>query len=94
MKYAFIRAHRKIWPAQELCRILAEIARSGYYAWTRGRRRVGKHQRLHAAMHQVFVQSRRTYGSPRVHRELVAQGYLSPEAFEAAMVHTNFERAH
>jgi putative transposase len=74
VKYAFIRAHRRIWPAQELCRIL-EIARSGYYAWSKGRRHVGKHQRLHGAMHQVFLQSRRTYGSPRVHRELLAQGY-------------------
>ena len=74
MKYAFIRAHRRIWPQRLLCGML-EVARSGYYAWTRRRRRQEKHRRLHAAMHRIFLESRRTYGSPRLHRELLAQGY-------------------
>jgi putative transposase len=77
VKYAFIRSHRRIWPAQVLCRIL-QVARSGYYAWTvkrRRSRRRDKRARMYSAMRRVFLESRRTYGSPRVHKELLAQGY-------------------
>lgn len=53
------------------------VSRSGYYAW-RGR---GKSHRAQANHHLIFEmrvihrECRRVYGSPRMHRELVARGY-------------------
>jgi putative transposase len=73
VKYAFIQSHRKIWPVELLCRML-EITRSGYYAWTKRPAKVGKRQRILPVLHRVFLESRRTYGSPRVHRELLSRG--------------------
>jgi hypothetical protein len=35
-KYAFIAAHASIYPVSVICRVLG-LARSGYYAWKRGR---------------------------------------------------------
>jgi len=58
-----------------LCRIL-EVSRSGYYGWVerpesdRARRR----RYLLEKIRQAHVGSREIYGSPRIHRELVAQG--------------------
>lgn len=74
MKYAFIRDHQQLWPIGLLCRIL-QVARSGYYAWTKAALCPGKRQRILPILRQVFWESRRTYGSPRVHRELLAQGH-------------------
>jgi transposase InsO family protein len=52
------------------------LARSGYYAWKQrplsARRRRDQH--LTAQIHTVFQSSRQTYGSPRVHAALQAQG--------------------
>jgi transposase InsO family protein len=52
------------------------VTRSGYYAWrTRAesdRRR--QDRRLLLTIHQVFAHSRGTYGSPRIHRALLASG--------------------
>jgi putative transposase len=52
------------------------LARSGYYAW-RARSlsaREGRDQKLTAQIRTIFTDSRQTYGSPRVHAELKAQG--------------------
>ena len=63
--------HHLQWPLRILCRAL-KVSRSGYYAWlqrpisARGRRR----DQLLAAIRETHVQSRRTYGSPRVHAAL------------------------
>ena len=58
-----------------LCRVLG-LARSGDYAW-----RVRSHsareerdQQLTSQIQTLFTDSRRTYGSPRIHAELQAQG--------------------
>ena len=32
MKFAFIRDHRRLWPAAVICRVL-KVTRSGFYAW-------------------------------------------------------------
>ena len=76
MRYAFIAAHASdAWPADDLCAAL-QVSRSGYYAW-RGRpesaRRARDHE-LAALVHTVHAVSGRSYGSPRIHRELVATG--------------------
>jgi putative transposase len=75
VKYAFIQDHRTHWPVAVQCDVLA-VSRSGYYAWRRRepsatmRRRAALTEQIRA-VHRV---SRETYGSPRVHTELVASG--------------------
>ena len=58
-----------------LCRIVGASV-SGFYAWLRrgpGRRRRDD-RRVGARIAAIFEASRRTYGSPRVHAELRAEG--------------------
>ena len=58
-----------------LCRALG-VSKSGYYAW-RGRApsaRVRRDGELLAQIRETHARSRATYGSPRVHAELRAQG--------------------
>lgn len=75
MRFAWVHKHRAVWPIARICRAL-RVTRSGYYAWrqrpvsaTAARRAelVGRIRAVHAS-------SRRTYGSPRVHRELRSRG--------------------
>lgn len=74
-KYQFIRDHASQYPIALLCQVL-RVARSGYYAWIHAapRARATQDAQLTTQIERVFTQSRRTYGSPRVHAELRAQG--------------------
>ncbi len=71
MRFLFIRAEKASYPLTILCRIL-EVSRSGYYAFEkRGpSKRESSDRELTAQIQEVHQKSRRTYGSPRVHREL------------------------
>lgn len=55
---------------------LCGVTRAGYDAWRRRgvRARVEQDRVLSAQILEVFEASRGTYGSPRVHRALTAQG--------------------
>lgn len=76
MRYPFIQRHRSTWPVAVLCRLL-QVARSGYYAW-QGRPvspRKLREIELTVKIRAVHAQKHKnTYGSPRIHRELLAQG--------------------
>jgi putative transposase len=74
-KYSFVAAHACSYPVTVLCRVLG-LARSSYYAW-RLRAPSAHAQRDHELTQQIgaiFGASRQTYGSPRVHAELRANG--------------------
>lgn len=74
-RFAFIDGEKASYPITMLCRVLG-IARSGYYAW-RGRgvsARVQANQHLTEQIRTIHQQSRGSYGAPRVHAELRAQG--------------------
>lgn len=76
MRFAFIFAERANHGIVILCRVL-EVSRSGYYAW-RDRpasRTCVSNASLTVAITAVHRASRSTYGSPRVFRELRAQGH-------------------
>jgi len=75
VKYQFIEAQRPHYPVRRLCRVLG-VAVSGYYAaCARPPSACAQRQaRLSARIRAIHIQSRATYGSPRVHAELIAQG--------------------
>jgi putative transposase len=75
MKYRFVAAERARHPVRLLCTAVG-VAASGFYAWLRRApsRRQADDRRVSERIEQVFVASRRTYGSPRVHAELRAEG--------------------
>lgn len=59
-----------------MCRVLG-VSRSAYYTWCNRKPsdRAKENERLAAKITEVHKDSRGTYGSPRVHAELVAQGF-------------------
>lgn len=75
MKFAFIDDQRDRFPVELLCEVLG-VSRSGYYAWrdrppsAQARRR----EQLGEAIGRAHAASRATYGSPRVSRQLKADG--------------------
>jgi len=75
VKYRFIEAQRAHYPVRWLCRALG-VAASGYYAaCARQPSACARRQaQLSARIRAIHMQSRATYGSPRVHAELIAQG--------------------
>lgn len=75
MKYAFIREHRKTFTLTRLCEML-EVSPSGYHDW-RDRpesKRSRENKRLTAKIKQYHRQSRKIYGSPKIHEDLIAEG--------------------
>lgn len=75
MIYQFIDAQRAEHPVTRLCRTLG-VSPSGYYAWRRRRpsARIVANQRLVTHMRVIHREVDETYGSPRMHAELVARG--------------------
>jgi len=75
VKFAFIDAEKAEHSVAWMCRRLG-VSRTGYYAWRRRpeSQRSKADRRLAVLVHEAHVRSRRTYGSPRVHAELVAKG--------------------
>lgn len=75
MRYQFIQDHCPLWPVSVQCSVLA-VTRSGYYAWKRRvpGPRARRREALTQQIQEAHEQARRTYGAPRIHRELVAQG--------------------
>ena len=74
-RYRLIHAEKAEYPVIVLCRVL-QVARSGYYAWARRgvSARVQADEALSAQIAAVHARSRRTYGAPRIHAALRAQG--------------------
>ena len=74
-RYRFIREEKALYPVVLLCRVLG-VARSACYAWVRrgvsARARADEH--LAARIAAAHARSRRTYGAPRIHAALRAQG--------------------
>ena len=96
MKFAFIHAEKASFPIAPMCRLLG-VTRQGYYAYAG---RPPPTQRpaevaLRAEVARIHEQSRRTYGSPRVHAKLRASGFrVSKKRVERAMGARASRRAH
>jgi putative transposase len=84
-----------VWPLSVLCSVLG-VARSGFYAW--GKRSVSRRrqrqEQLVEAMREIHGQRhKRSYGSPRMQRELVAQGHRVSENTVARLMRQSGLRA-
>lgn len=75
MRFAFIDAKKAKFPISDLCRVL-QVQRSGYYAWHEREEstRMTDDRVLSVEVAAVFAESKKRYGSPRVHRELRKRG--------------------
>lgn len=75
MRFAFVEAEKAHYPVTKLCEMLG-VSRSGFYAsQTRPEsERARQDRRLSVLIGEAHARSRKTYGSPRIHAELRAQG--------------------
>ena len=77
-RYRFIAAEKANYPVALLCRVL-QVASSGYYAWRHRQpsRRSQANAVLTEQIRAIHERSRGTYGAPRIHAELHADGPVS-----------------
>jgi putative transposase len=75
VKYACIARHRDSFPIGLMCRVL-RVSRSGFYAAQRRApsARTRRDQRMLVEIRAIHRQTRRRYGSPRIHGELQDRG--------------------
>jgi putative transposase len=73
--FLFIDAHQAMFSIRAMCRVL-DVSASGYYAWQK--RKISVRSRedeaLRGRISAIHAQSRRTYGSPRIHAEMKEAG--------------------
>lgn len=76
--YEFIKAHRRRYGVQTMCRVLG-VAPSGYYAWVQQpiSNRAQEDARLLRLIRASFVASHGIYGAPRVLLDLREAGETS-----------------
>ena len=76
MRYQCVHRRRTRYPIRMMCRAL-KVSASGYYAWRiRPESQRGRYDReLMRVIRRLHAQSDGTYGSPRLHEELLAGGY-------------------
>jgi putative transposase len=94
VRFQFIQERKKEFPVQMMCDIL-QVSRSGYYAWKNRpqSQRSQQQEQLVQKIRQVHLQSRQTYGSPRVYRELKAAGVDCCENTVAKIMRKNSIRS-
>ena len=94
MKYRAIQDHASRFPVRLMCRAL-RVSSAGYYAWaTRPESERAKANRaLLVAVRAIHEQSRRTYGSPRITRDLREAGHGAGENRIARLMRTDGIRA-
>jgi transposase InsO family protein len=78
MKFAFVAEQRGRYPLWLLCRALS-VSVSGYYRWCKQHGRTTPrqvaNQQLSQAIRTIHANSYGTYGSPRIHAQLRAEGW-------------------
>jgi len=71
-----MKEHAHEFPITKMSKVF-KVSRSGYYKWlgSAPSRRSRQNQALREAIKQSWLASDKRYGSPRIHRELLAQGW-------------------
>ena len=67
--------HKHLFPIVKMSEVF-NVSRSGYYSWkSRGPSdRTKENQRLRRRIKQIWLDSGKTYGSPRIHQQLLRDG--------------------
>ena len=91
MKYCFVKDYRSEFTIEKMCQVL-KVSRSGFYDWNSRKksRRQMENEILREKIEEIFKKSRELYGSPRVHAELKAQGYLCSKNRVARLMQGKF----
>src|SRR5690349_4914921 len=94
MKFRFIRDHRGDFPVRLMCRVL-KTSPSGFYDWLHRPEspRAMENRALVEKIQAIHSDSRRTYGSPRVHASLQDAGYRIGRHRVARLMRDNDIRA-
>lgn len=94
MKFQFIYQHRHQFPVRIGCKAL-KVNQSGYYAWSKRplSRLARENARLLEAIRVIYQESRRTYGSPRVARQLSRKGFSASRPRVARLMKRHSIRA-
>lgn len=90
MRFRFIEDHRDVFLVRVMCAVL-EVSASGYYAWRERpeSRRAAADRELLTEVRRVHANSRRRYGSPRVHAALRREGKRVGRNRIARLMHRN-----
>lgn len=74
MRYRFIKDNQSQFQVGTMCRVL-DVSRSGFYAWLKRpkSKRAIANDKLLVKIEQAHKKSRKTYGSRRVHKQLVSE---------------------
>ena len=80
MRFQFIDEHRDEFPVRRMCKEL-NVSPSGYYVWRKRppSAREMANQKLCKKIKSVYNDNHGVYGSPRIYRELDAQGIVCSE---------------
>jgi len=89
MKYQFMHDYRSAFRVKKMCRAL-NISRSAYYGWKRRPMSIRKKRdnELMDHIRKAYALGRKTYGSPRVTRELKSQGIVCGKNRVARLMRT------
>lgn len=94
MKFRAIQDHADRFRIRLMCRAL-KVSAAGYYAWVARpeSNRARANRRLLVEIRALHQRSRRTYGSPRITRDLRAAGHGASEKRVARLMRANAIRA-
>lgn len=75
MKYQYMQQYSKEFSVERMSKVL-KVSRSGYYNFlkTKPSDREKANEKLLIRIKEIYQESRGTYGSPRIHAELIANG--------------------
>lgn len=94
MKYVCIENHSVHFQVTMMCRLL-EVSRSGFYRWRKrpDSKKAIRERRLLVKIKAIFKRTRQSYGSPRIWRDLVADGEQVGRGQVARLMRDNGIRA-
>jgi transposase InsO family protein len=86
--------HKSKFSLGRMAKIL-KVSRRGYYNYlqTKGNRKIDRDIRLVTEIKSIFAASKSTYGSPRIHAELKANGYPINKKKVARLMQVNGVKA-
>ena len=94
MKYLFMDQYGSAFRVKKMCRVF-NITRSAYYGWKRRpmSSRKKRDNELMDHIRKAYTLGRKTYGSPRVTKELRSQGIICGKNRVARLMRTEGIRA-